>query len=154
MKDAKNLIEHIYKNPLYKNLHKANDCRELVLLMSKTHQSLIAFCYLKHTTLYFALKHPLALQELRRDSSINMIKGLLKAHSSIKKESNLGSVEDIKFFVTKSLIFLQPTQNELKILCPKSKGKFANLAKDEKIHAKFEEIRAILQARNDKFNAN
>ncbi|MCD8212842.1 MAG: hypothetical protein LUC34_02110 [Campylobacter sp.] len=154
MKDAEFLIEHIYKNPLFKELKSANECRKLVSFMSKTHQNLIAFCYVRGNIIFFALKHPLALQELKRDSSIFMIKDLLKAFVKTDETSIFKSVEEIKFFITNNLKFQPQISKPIKISRPQSKGEFQNFTKDEILHSKFEEIRAVLLARNAKFYAN
>lgn len=154
MQNAKELIDHIYKNPLYKKLKPANECREFVALLSRAHQNLIAFCFLRGEELVFALKHPLGLSELKRDSSIFMIKGLLKtflkAKSALGEESALKDVSEIKFFVTDLLKF-KPVILETRITPLRSKAKFANLAKDSDIFAKFEELRAVIIARNEKY---
>ena len=154
MKDAKFLIEHIYENPLFKKLKNANECRELVSLMSRAHQNLIAFCYVRTNVLFFALKHPLALQELKRDSNIFMIKGLLRAFVRVNAASIFAPVSEVKFFVSNSLKFKPQTTQPSKILRPKAKGEFENFARDEILHEKFEEIRAIIVARNAKFSAD
>ncbi|MBR8462446.1 hypothetical protein KDE13_04260 [Campylobacter sp. faydin G-140] len=153
MKDAKTIIEHIYDYPLLsKNLRRANECHELVSLFPKAHQNLIAFCYVRENTLFFALKHPLGLSELKRDSSIFMIKGLLKTIISSRKDSIFTHIKEIKFFVTKLLKFKEQ-EHYRTIYRPKSKGEFINLCKDSEFYTKFEELREILKRRNERFDA-
>ena len=77
MKDAKTIIRHIVDNPFYKELKNRSECGEFLQLLSLNHRRLIAFCYEKNGILFFALFHPLGLQELKSDSSIKMLKGLL-----------------------------------------------------------------------------
>ena len=67
MKSAKNIIEEIQTSPLFNDV---NDKRKFLSLLSKTHQKLIAFIYLKDQILYFACKHNVGLQELKKDSNI------------------------------------------------------------------------------------
>ena len=79
MKNAKFMIDTIHENPLYKEkLSMADECQELLRLMGKAKRFYIAFCYVREGILTFVLTHPSGLLELRRDSSINDIKELLK----------------------------------------------------------------------------
>ncbi|QKG28868.1 hypothetical protein [Campylobacter sp. RM16187] len=150
MKDAKFIIDHILNNPSYKELKSRSECLEFTKLLSLNHQRLIAFCYVKNNILFFALLHPLGLQELKRDNNISMIKGLLKIYCSVNKDSKLAQISDIKFFVTKNLRFKQESKILLKIVnFEKSKGEFINLAKNPQIHAKFEAIREKIKANLD-----
>ena len=105
MKDAKTIIRHIIDNPSYKELKNRSECGEFLKLLSLNHRRLIAFCYEKNGVLFFALFHPLGLQELKSDSSIKMLKGLLKIYSSVNFDGRLARVTDVKFFVTKHLKF-------------------------------------------------
>lgn len=153
MKDAKILVKHIYDNPLFKELKNADECRELRALMPRAQQNFIAFCYVRQGALFFVLTHPLMLSELKRDSSINMIKGLLKAFVKTRENSVFKDVRDVKFFVTEKLRY-RPAPKERKILFrPKSDGNFQILAKDEILKAKFGELSRILAARSAKFES-
>lgn len=147
MKDAKFIIDHILNNPSYKELKSRSECLEFTKLLSLNHQRLIAFCYVKNNILFFALLHPLGLQELKRDNNISMIKGLLKIYCSVNKDSKLAQISDIKFFVTKNLRFKEPLKiQEKPIYIEKSKGNFINLAKNPQIHSKFEDIRVAIRS--------
>lgn len=152
MKDAKFLIEtHFYKNPLFFKLNNAKQCRDLVLLLIKTHRDLIYFCYVKNETLFFVVKHPLALLELQRDNNITMIKALLKKIISADENSVFKDVKEIKFFVAKELKFKHTKDPYQQILytpkIPRSKAEFKNNAKTAEIYNKFEELREILKAK-------
>lgn len=97
MKDAKFMIDAIHENPLYKEkLSMADECQELLRLMGKTKRFYIAFCYVREGILTFVLTHPSGLLELRRDSSINDIKGLLKTFCKFNKNSIFASVIEPK----------------------------------------------------------
>lgn len=147
MKDAKFIINHIVNDPFFHELKSRNECGEFLKLLGLNYRRLITFCYVKNNILFFALNHPLGLQELKRDSSINMIKGLLKIYSNFNKASKFAQISDIKFFVTKNLRFKIEVKKTPKILyIERSKGEFVNLAKDEQIHAKFETIREKIRA--------
>lgn len=154
MKDAKTIIRHIIDNPSYKELKNRSECGEFLKLLSLNHRRLIAFCYEKNGVLFFALFHPLGLQELKSDSSIKMLKGLLKIYSSVNFDSRLARVTDVKFFVTKHLKFKKPTDPYEKkrffTYAEPAKGEFVNLAKDEQIYAKFENIRRVIKQNLEK----
>ena len=149
MKDAKTIIRHIVDNPFYKELKNRSECGEFLRLLSLNHRRLIAFCYEKNGVLFFALFHPLGLQELKSDSSIKMLKGLLKIYSSVNFDSRLARVTDVKFFVTKHLKFkkaINPYEKkQIFTYAEPSKGEFANLAKSERIFEGFEKIRLAIK---------
>ena len=154
MKDAKTIIRHIIDNPSYKELKNRSECGEFLKLLSLNHRRLIAFCYEKNGVLFFALFHPLGLQELKSDSSIKMLKGLLKIYSSVNFDGRLARVTDVKFFVTKHLKFKKPTDpyetKRFFTYAEPAKGEFVNLAKDEQIYAKFENIRRVIKQNLEK----
>ena len=52
--------------------------------------------------------------------------------------------ENIRFVVSKFLKFFNQKEQSTIFYAPASKGEFKNLAKDEQIHQKFEELREIL----------
>lgn len=152
MKNAKILIEHIYDNPSYKKLNSVREYAKLIKLLEPSHQKMIQFCYVKNDTLFFALKHPLALQELKRDSNIFSIKGLLKIlilKSNMEgKSSVFSNVIHIKFFVTKFTNLKTQIPNSTKIFRKfYSRGEFVNSCKNQTLYQKFEELREILKAR-------
>ena len=149
MKDAKTIIRHIVDNPFYKELKNRSECGEFLQLLSLNHRRLIAFCYEKNGILFFALFHPLGLQELKSDSSIKMLKGLLKIYSSVNFDSRLARVTDVKFFVTKHLKFKKATdpyeKKQIFTYAEPAKGEFVNLAKSERIFEGFEKIRIAIK---------
>ena len=168
MKDAKFMIDAIHENPLYKEkLSMADECQELLRLMGKAKRFYIAFCYVREGILTFVLTHPSGLLELRRDSSINDIKGLLKTFCKFNKNSIFASViepkplseinyiknkkeENIRFIVSKYLKFFTPQiPQRSNFITPASKGEFKNLATNEQIYKKFEELREILLKKNE-----
>lgn len=149
MKSAKSIIKEIQTSPLYDSI---NDKRKFLSLLSKTHQKLIAFIYTKNQILYFACKHNAGLQELKRDSNINLIKELLKTYVKFHPKSNLKEVKDIRFFVASKFMKKKKKIKEIfklnlppKFIDP-SNGKFKNHIKDEKTHVMLEEIRKLILA--------
>lgn len=148
MKSVKDVISHIKKDPLYLSMYQKREFLELLL----EKKQLIAFIYIKdEKILMIALKHPLGLQELRRDSNINLIKDLLKIYNSIKADSIFAKIEDVKFFVADRAMkrkekALNSQKIEKKPCVEISEGKFQNRIKDEKIHRIFEEIREVILA--------
>ncbi|MDL0089059.1 hypothetical protein [Campylobacter gastrosuis] len=142
---------HFYKNPLFFKLNNAKQCRDLVLLLNKTHQALIHFCYVKNETLFFVVKHPVALLELKHDNNITMIKALLKKILSQNENSVFKDVKEISFFIAKELKFTHVKDPYQQILYtpnpPRSKAEFKNNAKTAEIYNKFEELREILKGK-------
>ena len=147
MKSAKEIIGHIANYPSYKELKSRGECADFTRLLGKNFSRLVSFCYVKNGILFFAMLHPAGLQEFKRDSSINMIRSLLKTYNDFNKNTILSDVKDIKFFVTYSLKFRKTRPQPSKILfIEPSRGNFKNLAKNEKIYEKFERIRRAIKS--------
>lgn len=156
MKDAKSIItKHFYNNPKYKTLSAANECGMLMQLMPNNVKPLIYFCYVKAKTLFIVVRHPVGLSELKRDSSINMIKGLLRAIIAGKELQGLSSVfsdvVDIKIYIAK----IANKERNLKPLptiktALNSRAEFKNLAKNSAVFAAFERLREVIKERNCK----
>lgn len=148
MKSAKDIISHIKRDPLYNNL---NEISEFFGLFSDKDKKLIAFIYIKEADLMIALKHPLGLQELKRDSSINFIKYLLNIYTKHNPTSKLAQIQNIKFFVAdkymKKIQALKSVPKEdIAPAYEPSFGKFQNRMKNIEIYQIFEEIRKIILA--------
>ncbi|NLY03722.1 MAG: hypothetical protein GXZ15_02605 [Campylobacter sp.] len=151
MKSTKDIIKEIHSFPLYRD---NEDLKNLFKLFKPTHQKVIAFIYKKDDILMIACKHPLGLQELKRDSSIKTIKELLKTFIKFTPNSNLDKISDIKFFVASEYMKKwQKREDILKIslkISPyyeKSRGEFKNNLQNPKNHEILEEIREIILAR-------
>lgn len=147
MKSAKDIINHLINYPSYKELKNHSECSKFLEILGRNLSQLVKFCYVKNNILFFVMHHPLGLQEMRSDSSINIIRSLLKTYCDFNKNSILCSVGDIKFFVAKNLTFTktQAPKSEILFIEP-SKGGFKNLAKNKQIYEKFEKIREIIRA--------
>ena len=150
MKSTKDIIKEIQNSPLY---DKIRDLQNFTRCLSNAHQQVIAFIYVKDSILFIACKHNLGLQELKRDSNINLIKELLKTYAKFRPLSNLKEVKDIKFFDATEYMKKRRKKEqllkkalEIKPYYELSKGKFKNNIKNPEIYAKFEEIRELILA--------
>lgn len=153
MKDAKFIItKHFFNNPKYKSLSAAAQCHTLIGLLPNTVKPLVAFAYTKGDLLFIVVKHPVGLSELKRDSSINMIKGILRAMNEGARLNNqtsaFSNIKDIKITILKmplktlKLAPIIPTKTALK-----SKAKFKNLAKNQQVFESFERLREVIKER-------
>lgn len=154
MKDANFIIsKHFLNNPLYARLSTASQCRTLIDMLPATVKHLVAFAYARGTTLFIAVRHPVGLVELKRDSSIKTIKGLLRALELGLKacggEFLLADIKDIKFFITHT-ISQNSTLAPVRKTALRAKGEFKNLAKRDDVRAGFERLRVAIKERNCK----
>ena len=101
-----------------------------------------------------ALKHPLGLQELKRDSNIKFIKELLSLFVRSYPACEFSAVKEIKFFVAdrvmsrrRAQIYKAHLRLGSKILSSeRAKGEFTNKIQDPQIYKIFEEIRGLILA--------
>ena len=115
---------------------------------------IIAFIYVREGDLMIALKHPLGLQELKRDSNINLIKDVLKRFVVARETAELCGVREIKIFVASRLMnkrraqaFKMSMRRSSEIFSPeRSNGGFKNKIQDPQIYKIFEEIRGLILA--------
>ncbi|CAD7287316.1 hypothetical protein LMG7974_00235 [Campylobacter majalis] len=149
MKDIKSIIKsHIYENPLYKKVYHAKQCRDILNLLERRKRELIVFAYVRDNTMFLAVTHPLAKQELSHDSSIKMIKNLLKMHILANENSIFKNITQIVVFVLKNIKFQAPKDpfvTNYPKFKQKSKGEFVNRAKTDTIYNAYEELREILR---------
>lgn len=151
MKSVREIISHLKNDPLF---HKLRDRHDFLNLFDKKDKDLISFLYIKDGILFIALKHPIGLLELKRDSNINLIKELLNVFLIARPNSEFAEVCDIKFFVADKV---QKRREKLTLNSPEippfiepSEGKFINKCKDPELFKIFEEIREkILANRRD-----
>lgn len=154
MKSTKDIISHIRKDPLFASM---SDRVEFMRLLPINWRRIIAFIYVREGDLMIALKHPLGLQELKRDSNIKFIKELLSLFVRSYPECEFSAVKEIKFFVAdkfaKRLRKANGALNLSNFAAPiaarsleRSRGKFKNVVKDPQIYRAFEEIRGLILA--------
>ncbi len=151
MENAREIIAHIRKDPLYAKMRERG---EFLAILPLSWQRLIAFIYVKDGILMIAAKHPAGLCELKRDSNINLIKDVLKRFIAARETAELCGVRDIKFFVADRVMSRRRAQiykahlrrdgEALSLEC--AKGEFENKIQDPQIYKIFEEIRGLILA--------
>lgn len=115
---------------------------------------IIAFIYVREGDLMIALKHPLGLQELKRDSNIKFIKELLSLFVRSYPACEFSAVKEIKFFVADRVMSRRRAQiykahlrlDGEALSLERAKGEFKNKIQDPQIYRAFEEIRGLILA--------
>ena len=151
MKSTKDIISHIRKDPLFASM---SDRIEFMRLLPINWRRIIAFIYVREGDLMIALKHPLGLQELKRDSNIKFIKELLSLFVRSYPACEFSAVKEIKFFVAdrvmsrrRAQIYKAHLRRSSEILSSeRAKGEFKNKIQDPQIYKIFEEIRGLILA--------
>jgi hypothetical protein len=140
MKNIKEILNHL---PIPYDKIKIQKCLQTITKgLPQRYQKYILYMYLKGETLYFVTKHQainfelyqklndiksmlrLIQTKMNRCKSINI--SSIKAYTSYTKKETPKKIDNIKFYI-------------------QAKGDFKNLAKNEKIHKAFEEIREIIK---------
>jgi len=151
MENAREIIAHIRKDPLYAKMRERG---EFLAILPLSWQRLIAFIYVKDGILMIAAKHPAGLCELKRDSNINLIKDVLKRFVAARETAELCGVREVKIFVASRLMnkrraqaFKMSMRRSSEIFSPeRSNGGFKNKIQDPQIYKIFEEIRGLILA--------
>ena len=151
MENAREIIAHIRKDPLFASM---SDRVEFMRLLPINWRRIIAFIYVREGDLMIALKHPLGLQELKRDSNINLIKDVLKRFVAARETAELCGVREIKFFVADRVMSRRRAQiykahlrrDGEALSSERAKGEFKNKIQDPQIYKIFEEIRGLILA--------
>lgn len=146
MKDSKNIISHLKKNPLLKNLEQ-QECFDILLsLLPKSFTQFIKFIYKKNDTIFFVLKHPSAKMEFNYKR--NLIKELLNKVINFNQQCKSLQNIEIKAFVSNKKVINPKSSQSLIFYNEKAKGTFINNSKNEKLHELFEEIRKTIQSKS------
>lgn len=151
MENAREIIAHMRKDPLYAKMRERG---EFLAILPLSWQRLIAFIYVKDGILMIAAKHPAGLCELKRDSNINLIKDVLKRFVAARETAELCGVRDIKFFVADRVMSRRRAQiykahlrlDGEALSLERAKGEFKNKIQDPQIYKIFEEIRGLILA--------
>ena len=151
MKSTKDIISHIRKDPLFASM---SDRIEFMRLLPINWRRIIAFIYVREGDLMIALKHPLGLQELKRDSNIKFIKELLSLFVRSYPACEFSAVKEIKFFVADRVMSRRRAQiykahlrrDGEALFLERAKGEFKNKIQDPQIYRAFEEIRGLILA--------
>ena len=151
MENAREIIAHIRKDPLYAKMRERG---EFLAILPLSWQRLIAFIYVKDGILMIAAKHPAGLCELKRDSNIKFIKELLSLFVRSYPACEFSAVKEIKFFVADRVMSRRRAQiykahlrrDGEALSLERAKGEFENKIQDPQIYKIFEEIRGLILA--------
>lgn len=137
MKNISVILSHLKNNPEFRKINTNKSIQQLIDVLPLKLKKGIKFAYIKRQILFFVLTHPVYKMEFEYNKAL--IKSLLK---TVKMEN----VENIQFFVTNK----REKKVEKKVEEPsykeRSYGIFSNTLKDENLHNKLEEIRAIIKS--------
>lgn len=136
MKKMNEILSHLKNNPEFRKINTQEVLLKLIDLLPLNLKKGIKFAYVKNKYLYFVLTHPVYKMEFEYN------KGEIK---SLLKKYNIIEVDDVKFFVTNRIERkTKPIirENNFK---ERSFGIFNNSIKNEKLHKKVEEIRALIK---------
>jgi len=148
MKTAKSIIKHLKQHPRNIKVLEMACYKKLKSLLPLQLQSAILFIYKKNQTLYFVLNHPGMKMEFHYKHSL--INTLLKKLKELDENCKDIEITKIDSFVSNKIPLKK--EQEVKIrryFTEKSTGKFENKAKTEEIKLLFEEIKAMLVAKNE-----
>ena len=145
MKKAHEILYNLtHDSPTFKPLRQKTQIHDFILLLPYSLRQAILFTQIKHQTLLFALNHPAFLKEF--NYKIPLIKSLLIKAQKEAKFDELVGLSKIAAFV--SYRAFQSEREEVREeFCYEehARANFHNHAQNPKLHAIFEEIRAIIQ---------
>ncbi|MFV0480571.1 MAG: hypothetical protein ACK5LP_01175 [Campylobacteraceae bacterium] len=143
MKQARIIISHLQRQPSFEKLEQIKAYKKLFALLPNRLGNVVRFAYNKNQTLFIVLEHPGYKMEF--NYKLNLIKSLLKELVKIDVTCKCIDADVIKVFVTNKPPLVSPVREVVgPFYSEKSVGNFKNLAKDEKLHKIFEEIREII----------
>lgn len=151
MKQAKSIINHISKSPIYSNLQKARCYKALMQFLPIAIKEGVKYMYNKNDTLFIAFKHQgywmefnNHLRKHQMEYKQNYIKKSLTSLTKLNPACKCIEASSIKSFYMDTLEDDEVMQNTLPYFEERSKAKFENRVKNKKIHEKFEQIREII----------
>lgn len=136
MKKINEILSHLKNNPEFRKINTSFLIMKFIDVLPLKLKKGVKFAYIKNQTLYFVLTHPVYKMEFEYNKAL--IKSLLK-------NFKIANVEEIAFFVTNVIEKKEENKIEQNVYKERSYGIFENLAKDEKIFKKFENIREIIK---------
>lgn len=136
MKKINEILNHLKNNPEFRKINTSFLIMKFIDVLPLKLKKGVKFAYIKNQTLYFVLTHPVYKMEFEYNKAL--IKSLLK-------NFKIANVEEIAFFVTNVIEKKEENKIEQNVYKERSYGIFENLAKDEKIFKKFENIREIIK---------
>ncbi len=149
MKKASFIIDHISSIPSFGKLQQAQSYKKLLKLLPLNFQRGVRFMYNKNDTLFFVFEHQGFMQEFynlerKNEYKQSFIKSLLKKLIEYDDTCKCIDAENIKAFVTNKPKPSLMQEDSLPYFAEKAEAKFANKAKDKKLHQLFEDIRQII----------
>ena len=123
---------------------KVQRCLKMLIQgLPQHHKNNILYMYLKNETLYFATKHQAINFELyQKLSDIKLMLNLIQKKMNRCKTIKVSNIKAFTSYTKKQKININ---HNIKFYLKNPKGDFKNLAKNEKIHQAFEEIRNIIK---------
>ncbi len=153
MKQARSIISHIGKNPLFNNLQKTQSYKKLISFMPVNIKDGIFYMYNKNNTLFMAFKHQgywMEFNNFQRKYQMeykqNYIKSTLSQLIKLDPTCKCIKAENVKFFYidTSKLDANDDNDDAMPYYLERSNGEFKNSIKKEKLHKLFEDIREII----------
>ena len=137
MKTAFDVLSHIVSLPQFHKIAMQLHILEFLNHMPLSLKKGVAFSFVRENILFFALKHPSFKQEF--NYKLPLIKSALNTFQI--QRNKLLEITEIRAFVTDKI----PQKKEVEVYVQTkrelAKGEFENLATDEEIYTKFEQIR-------------
>ena len=144
MKKAHEILYNLtHDSPTFKPLRRKTQERDFILLLPYSLRQAILFTQIKHQTLLFALNHPAFLKEF--NYKIPLIKSLLIKSQKEAKFYELVVLSKIAAFVSYRAFQSEEEVREEFCYEEHARANFHNHAQNPKLHAIFEEIRAIIE---------
>ncbi|XPV69798.1 MAG: DUF721 domain-containing protein [Halarcobacter sp.] len=137
MKKINEILSHIKNYPEFRKINTHETIQRFIEILPLKLKKGIKFAYVKRQTLYFVLTHPVYKMEFEYNKSLI---------NTLLKKANIANIEDLKFFVTNQIEKKQESKTEESFYKERSYGIFENPISDEKLHKRFEEIRAIIKS--------
>lgn len=141
MKTAHFLVEHLSATPHFRNIGTQKAYAGFKRLLPPRLAKAVLFMYEKNEILFFVLNHPGLKMEFHY--KMNELRGMLTLVR--EKIPELSHITDLKCFVSNKVIPRSPEINPTEpFYAEHSSGEFKNLAEDDEIRTRFEEIRQII----------
>ena len=148
MKNANQIVSSLQSKPQFSKLSKIRCIKKIQELFPMHLQKMIVYGYFKNNTLNFVLSHPWAKQEF--DIIIQSIKTPLKQMPPLE-------CKDAAFTDIRAYVSFKPYKDETlhegssthETFPERSHAEFVNSAQDERLYNVIEDIRKILNDRQD-----
>lgn len=147
MKKAQTIISHLLNKPTFQNAVKAECLDKLISTLPDNITKYISFCYIKNDNLFIAVTHPGIKMELYY--KCNLLKSILTVLKKEQSKCQSLHFSDIKIFVSDKNV-KKEDESTIPRYYEHADANFKNLAQDEELKEKFEQIRKeIINNKND-----